>query len=175
MFYKIIIIIIFSFIFSMKLSTSSKSDAINKGLQGTSVSEGLPGTGYETGKLSKFQKGLKLLKKGIKLDKKNKSEKANKSYKKAFEYFMAEHRENSSNPDIINYLGYISEKLGDNKNAEIYYLLGLSIDPNHIELNELLFKLYVQTNRINLAKERLKVLENCNCSQYQLLKKIIVQ
>ena len=175
MFYKIIIIIIFSFIFSMKLSTASKSDAINKGLQGTSVSEGLPGTGYETGKLSKFQKGLKLVKKGIKLDKKNKSEKAKKIYKKAFEYFMAVHNENSSNPDIINYLGYISEKLGDKKNAEIYYLLGLSIEPNHIELNELLFKLYVQTNRINLAKERLKVLENCNCSQYQLLKKIIVQ
>ena len=175
MFYKIIIIIIFSFIFSMKLSTDSKSDAINKGLQGTSVSKGLQGTGYETGKLSKFQKGLKLVKKGIKLDKKNKSEKANKSYKKAFEYFMAEHNENSSNPDVINYLGYISEKLGDKKNAEIYYLLGLSIEPNHIELNELLFKLYVQTNRINLAKERLKVLENCNCSQYQLLKKIIVQ
>ena len=175
MFYKIIIIIIFSFIFSMKLSTGSKSDAINKGLQGTSVSEGLPGTGYETGKLSKFQKGLKLVKKGIKLDKKNKSEKAMKKYKKAFEYFMSEHSENSSNPDIINYLGYISEKLGDKKNAEIYYLLGLSIDPNHIELNELLFKLYVQTNRIDLAKERLKALENCNCSQYQLLKKIIVQ
>ena len=175
MFYKIIIIIIFSFIFSMKLSTDSKSDAINKGLQGTSVSEGLPGTGYETGKLSKFQKGLKLVKKGIKLEKKNKSEKAKKKYKKAFEYFMSEHSENSSNPDIINYLGYISEKLGDKKNAEIYYLLGLSIDPNHIELNELLFKLYVQTNRINLAKERLKVLENCNCSQYQLLKKIIAK
>ena len=175
MFYKIIIIIIFSFIFLIKLSTASKSDAINKGLQGTSVSEGLPGTGYETGKLSKFQKGLKLVKKGIKLDKKNKSEKAKKIYKKAFEYFMAVHNENSSNPDIINYLGYISEKLGDKKNAEIYYLLGLSIEPNHIELNELLFKLYVQTNRINLAKERLKVLENCNCSQYQLLKKIIVQ
>ena len=113
MFYKIIIIIIFSFIFSMKLSTGSKSDAINKGLQGTSASEGLPGTGYETGKLSKFQKGLKLVKKGIKLEKKNKSEKAKKKYKKAFEYFMSEHSENSSNPDIINYLGYISEKLGD--------------------------------------------------------------
>ena len=166
MFYKIIIIIIISLIFSSKLSSdTSNSDNL----------KGLPGTGYETGKLSKFQKGLKLVKKGIKLDKKNKSEKAKRNYKKAFEYFMSEHNENSSNPDIINYLGYISEKLGDKKNAEIYYLLGLSIEPNHIELNELLFKLYVQTNRINLAKERLKVLENCNCSQYQLLKKIIVQ
>ena len=166
MFYKIIIIIIISLIFSTKISADTS---------GSGNLEGLPGTGYETGKVSKFQKGLKLVKKGIKLDKKNKSEKAKKNYKKAFEYFISEHNENSSNPDIINYLGYVSEKLGDKKNAEIYYLLGLSIDPNHIELNELLFKLYVQTNRINLAKERLKALENCNCKQYQLLKKIVVQ
>ena len=166
MLYKIIITIIISLIFSTKLSADNNSIGNLKDLAGT---------GYETGKVSKFQKGLKLVKKGIKLDKKNKLEKAKKNYKKAFEYFMDEHNKNSSNPDVITYLGYVSEKLGDKKNAEIYYLLGLSIEPNHIELNELLFKLYVETSRINLAKERLKALENCNCSQYQLLKKIIVQ
>ena len=34
-------------------------------------------------------------------------------------------------------------------------------------------ELYVATNRLNLAKERLKILENCNCEEYTQLKEII--
>ena len=33
--------------------------------------------------------------------------------------------------------------------------------------------LYVVTNRLDLAKERLKVLESCNCEEYNELKEII--
>ena len=43
----------------------------------------------------------------------------------------------------------------------------------HNGINEYLGELYVATNRINLAKERLKVLENCNCEEYDELKEII--
>ena len=57
--------------------------------------------------------------------------------------------------------------------AEIYYLEGLNIDPNHNGINEYLGELYVQTNRMDLAKERLAVLKNCNCEEFQELKEII--
>ena len=43
---------------------------------------------------------------------------------------------------------------------EKYYLEGLKIDPDHNGINEYLGELYVKTNRIDLAKERLAVLEN---------------
>ena len=51
--------------------------------------------------------------------------------------------------------------------------LGLKIDPNHNGINEYLGELYVATNRMDLAKERLKVLENCNCEEYTELKQVI--
>jgi len=79
------------------------------------------------------------------------------------------------NPDIINYLGYTTEKLGDAKNAEIYYLLGLSIDPDHIGINEFLGVLYLETSRIDKAKERLAVLEKCNCEEYQMLNSLVTK
>ncbi|MDB2398196.1 hypothetical protein N9V63_00530, partial [Candidatus Pelagibacter bacterium] len=56
---------------------------------------------------------------------------------------------------------------------EKYYLLGLEIEPNHVGINEYLGELYVVTNRIDLAKERLKILENCKCEEYNELKEII--
>ena len=37
----------------------------------------------------------------------------------------------------------------------------------------ILGELYVATNRIDLAKERLKILESCNCEEYNELKEII--
>ena len=39
--------------------------------------------------------------------------------------------------------------------------------------NEYLGELYVVTNRIDLAKERLEILKSCNCEEYQELKEII--
>ena len=54
-----------------------------------------------------------------------------------------------------------------------YYLQGLKIDPKHIGINEYLGELYVKTNRINLAKERLEVLNGCKCEEYDELKELI--
>ena len=51
--------------------------------------------------------------------------------------------------------------------------MGLEIDPNHKGINEYLGELYVTTNRLALAKERLKVLESCKCEEYNELKEII--
>ena len=51
--------------------------------------------------------------------------------------------------------------------------MGLEIEPNHEGINEYLGELYVATNRLDLAKERLKVLEKCNCEEYDELKQVI--
>ena len=75
--------------------------------------------------------------------------------------------------DTLNYLGFATRKIGDFENGEKYYLQGLAIAPNHIGINEFLGELYVATNRIGLAKERLEVLKSCNCEEYKELKEII--
>ena len=81
--------------------------------------------------------------------------------------------EKPSQADTLNYLGFTTRKLGDFKKGEEYYLQGLQIDPKHKGINEYLGELYVVTNRIDLAKERLNVLKNCNCEEYNELKEII--
>ena len=52
-------------------------------------------------------------------------------------------------------------------------MLGLKIEPDHKGINEYLGELYVVTNRIELAKQRLDVLKNCNCEEYEELRNII--
>lgn len=121
----------------------------------------------------KFVKAAKLIKSAKKLDKKGKTEKAKKKYKKALEYLVKANGEKPMEPDILNYLGFASRKLGDYENAEIYYLLGLNINPQHIGINEYLGELYVATKRIDLALKRLNVLKSCKCEEYKELKELI--
>ena len=64
-------------------------------------------------------------------------------------------------------------KNNDYTGGEKYYLEGLAIEPNHNGINEYLGELYVVTDRIDLAKERLEVLKTCNCEEYDELKEII--
>ena len=52
-------------------------------------------------------------------------------------------------------------------------MLGLQDEATHVSINEYLGELYVVTNRIDLAKERLKFLKNCNCEEFKELKEII--
>ena len=70
-------------------------------------------------------------------------------------------------------MGFTLRKLGNFEEAEKYYLQGLNIKPDHYGINEYLGELYIKTNRIELAKERLEVLENCNCEEYNELKEVI--
>ena len=51
--------------------------------------------------------------------------------------------------------------------------MGLEINPKHIGINEYMGELYVVTNRMDEAKKRLAVLENCNCKEYGELELII--
>ena len=106
-------------------------------------------------------------------EKKGKTEKAIKRYEKALKLLVKSNIEKPNNADTLNYLGFTTRKLGDFSNGELYYLQGLAIEPNHKGINEYLGELYVFTNRIDLAKERLNVLKGCNCEEYDELKEII--
>ena len=64
-------------------------------------------------------------------------------------------------------------KTGNFEKAETFYLEGLKLDAGHLGINEYLGELYVQTGRIELAKERLEVLDGCKCEEYDELKKLI--
>ena len=120
-----------------------------------------------------YSKAVESIKWAKKYEKKGKTEKAIKRYEKAQKLLIKSNKEKPLQADTLNYLGYTTRKLGDYENGEKYYLLGLEIDPNHKGINEYLGELYVVTNRIDLAKERLKVLESCNCEEYNELKEII--
>ena len=113
------------------------------------------------------------IKSAKKYEKKDKIKKANKRYEKALNLLIKSNKEKPNNPDTLNYLGFTTRKLGDYENGEKFYLEGLAIEPNHVGINEYLGELYVVTNRINLAKERLKILENCNCKEYDQLREVI--
>ena len=120
-----------------------------------------------------YEKAVVLIKSAKKYEKKDKIKKANKSYEKALKLLIKSNKEKPNNPDTLNYLGFTTRKLGDYENGEKLYLQGLAIEPNHIGINEYLGELYVVTTRIGLAKERLKILENCNCKEYDQLREII--
>jgi len=120
-----------------------------------------------------YKEGKKLVYRAKRLEKKSKKEKAEKLYLKALNKFEKAYAKDKKNPDILNYLGYTLRKTGDFKKAEIFYLKGLEFDAGHLGINEYLGELYVQTNRIELAKKRLAVLVGCECEEYDELKKLI--
>ena len=120
-----------------------------------------------------YKEGKKLVLRAKKLEKKDKVEKALTLYLKAYKKLEKAYAKDKKNPDILNYLGYTLRKKGDFEKAETYYLKGLELDAEHLGINEYLGELYVQTNRIDLAKERLSVLKGCNCEEYEELKELI--
>jgi tetratricopeptide (TPR) repeat protein len=116
----------------------------------------------DTSETALYDQAVKLVKRAGKLEKKDKDEKAKKLYTQAFKKLNAAYKSDKKNPDILNF-----------KEAENYYLKGLDLNPKHNGINEYLGELYVQTNRIDKANERLAVLKNCNCDEYQDLELII--
>jgi len=122
---------------------------------------------------SNYDKAVEAIKFAKKYEAKGKLEKAKKRYAKAQKLLLKSNSEKPNKADTLNYLGFTTRKLGDYENGEKYYLQGLEIEPNHIGINEYLGELYVATNRLNLANERLKILEGCNCEEYTQLKGII--
>ena len=126
-----------------------------------------------TDKTSLYKSGKKLVLRAKKLEKKDKIEKAKKLYLKAYKKLEKAYAKDKKNANILNYLGYTLRKTGDFEKAETYYLKGLELDSEHLGINEYLGELYVETNRIDLAKKRLNVLKGCDCQEYEELKEII--
>jgi len=127
----------------------------------------------DSDKATLYNSGKKLILRAKKLEKKDKVEKAQKLYLKALVKFEKAYAKDKKNADLLNYFGYALRKTGDFEKAEIYYLEGLELDAEHLGINEYLGELYVQTGRIELAKERLLVLKGCECEEYDELKELI--
>ena len=158
---KKIIIILFSLLLSTHLMAAG-SDSSSGG-----------SSGGESKKISLYDDAVKLVKRAGKLEKKEKSDKAKKLYAQAFKKLEKAYKSDKKNPDILNYMGYTTRKVGNFQQAEKFYLEGLKIKPNHNGINEYLGELYVQTNQMDKANERLAVLKNCNCDEYNELELII--
>ena len=158
---KIILIVFFTFYSSLVFAAGSGG-----GEKKTTASTGLKAA-------TKFDIGQKWVSKAKKFEKKNKQIKAKNAYKKAIKNLLEANNQDPSNPDTLNLLGFSHRKIGDYSNAEIYYAMGLEIDPKHIGINEYMGELFVVTNRMDEAKKRLAVLENCNCKEYKELKQVI--
>ncbi len=122
---------------------------------------------------SSYTKAYNLIKAAKKYEKKGKTEKAQKKYAKAQKLLLKSNKKKPLQADTLNYLGFTTRKLGDYEKGEEFYLQGLQIEPNHNGINEYLGELYMATNRVDLAKERLNVLKSCDCKEYNQLKEII--
>ena len=157
MFKRIFIILIAAFIFVQYVGTS----------HGASSDSG------SDNYLDQYKNAKKLILKAKSLEEKNKVDRATKLYSKALGKLEQAYKTDRNNPDILNYLGFALRKTGKLKEAEKYYLAGLKIKPDHNGINEYLGELYIQTNRLDLAKERLEVLKNCKCEEYEELKELI--
>ena len=131
------------------------------------------GGGSSSTEESLYNDAVKLVKRAGKLEKKDKTDKAKKLYSQAFNKLEKAYKTDKKNPDILNYMGFTTRKTGNFEKAEKFYLEGLSLKPNHNGINEYLGELYVQTNRIDKANERLEVLKSCNCKEYSELELII--
>jgi len=125
-----------------------------------------------SGGSSDYTKAKNLIKAAKKYEKKGKVEKAQKRYAKAQKLLLKSNEIKPLQADTLNYLGFTTRKLGDYKKGEEFYLQGLQIEPNHNGINEYLGELYIATNRMEMAKERLEILKSCNCEEYEELREI---
>ena len=142
-------------------------------LTSNSFSAGTSSDSDSTPKASDYTKAKELIKTAKKYEKKGKIDKAQERYAKAQKLLLKSNDKKPLQADTLNYLGFTTRKLGDYDGGEKFYLQGLQIEPNHNGINEYLGELYVATNRMDMAKERLEVLKTCNCEEYSELKEII--
>ncbi len=75
-------------------------------------------------------------------------------------------------PDVLNYMGFVSRKMGRFDNAIAYYGQALALDPNHLGATEYLGELYIQMGDLGRARQQLARLDELcayGCAQREEL------
>jgi Flp pilus assembly protein TadD len=78
--------------------------------------------------------------------------------------------------DALNLMGYSLRRSGDMAQAEDFYLRALKVRSSHRGANEYLGELYVETGKLDKARERLEALASIcgtDCKEYKELKAAI--
>ena len=92
-------------------------------------------------------------------------------YAKANKALKAYTKSEPDDADGWNLYAYANRKMNKFEKAEMYYEKALNIDPDHKGALEYQGELYMQTNRLDLAKENLiKLVKLCPDSCYELQK-----
>ena len=94
-------------------------------------------------------------------------------YEVAIDKLARLHEEDPKDADVLNLLGYGYRKTGNHDLARDYYLQALAIEPKHRGANEYLGELYLETEQLDKAEERLAVLDGAcwlGCGEYTDLK-----
>ena len=97
-------------------------------------------------------------------------------FRSALTYLKKANEKSPKNADIHNLLGYSYRKLGDTDRAFEHYHIALQIKPKHRGANEYLGELYLETDQLAKAEERLEVLDEAcfwGCEEYDDLKEAI--
>ena len=84
-------------------------------------------SGGSSSKVSLYDDAVKLVKRAGKLEKKAKPNKAKKLYAQAFKKLEKAYKTDKKNPDILNYMGFTTRKIGNFNEAEKFYLEGLTL------------------------------------------------
>jgi len=98
------------------------------------------------------------------------------NYEEAIKLFTRVVVDKPKNADAWNYLGFSNRKLKKFDQAMNAYQKALTINPEHLGANEYLGELYLQTDKLAKARERLKVLDGAcffGCEEYDDLKAAI--
>ena len=98
------------------------------------------------------------------------------NYKKAVKLFNKVVATKPTDADAWNYLGFSNRKLKKFDLALSAYQKALAIDPKHRGANEYLGELYLQTDELAKARERLEKLDKIcyfGCDEYNDLKAAI--
>ena len=92
-----------------------------------------------------------------------------RDFQSALGHLNKANEKNPKNADIHNLLGYSHRKLGDTDRAFEHYRIALQITPKHRGANEYLGELYLETDQLAKAEERLEVLDEAcfwGCEEY---------
>ena len=93
-------------------------------------------------------------------------------YQAAFVAFKA--LEEDDHPDVANYLGYVSRKLGRYDDSKVWYERALAADPKHVRTWQYYGMWHVEQGNMLKAADFLETIEaicgNRTCKEYQDLK-----